>query len=418
MTAPTTSRAARAALVLALLVTGLSMRTAVTSVGAVLDDLQDDLHASGGAAGLITTMPVLCFAAFGAATPRLARALGPHRLLVVALAVTTVGLATRPFAGGVALFVVVSTAALAGSAVSNVLMPSLVKLHFPDRIGTMTALYTTALAVGVTAAAGLTVPIGEAGDGWRQGLAAWAVVSAVAVVPWLPTVAADRRARATTLAGPVAPTGPDAAGSAAPPARAVPMSALLRSRTAWALTVFFGTQSMQAYITFGWFARFLTDHGIESGTAGAMLAVLTALSIPVSLVVPRIPARHHRAVVGLFVVCLATAYVLMAAAPRPTAWIWVVLAGVGGGSFPLLLTLLGMRARTADTIATLSAFVQAIGYLIAGTGPLLFGALYGVTGSWALPIAVLFTALGVMTVASRRSTTPRFVDDELAASPR
>lgn len=392
------SRRSRALLVAALVLTGLSMRTAVTSVGAALDDLQDDFGASGGMAGLITTMPVICFAIFGALTPRLGRALGPHRLLVLALALTTAGLATRPFGGSAAVFALVSVAALAGSAVSNVLMPSLVKLHFPDRVGPMTALYTTALAVGITAAAGLTVPLGDAVGDWRTGVAAWAVISALAVLPWLPVLRGDR---------PVAGARP-----------AVPLTALLRSRTAWALAIFFGTQSMQAYITFGWFARFLTEHGVSSGRAGLMLAVLSALAIPVSLVVPRIPPRLHRATVGVFVLCLALAYLLMAVAPAATAWLWMVLAGIGGGSFPLILTLLGTRGRTAETTAVLSAFVQAIGYVIAGAGPLLFGALYGATDSWTLPIALLFTALAVMIVASVPSTEERFVDDELAGSGR
>lgn len=390
----------RVVLVAALMLTGLSMRTAVTSVGAALDALQRDLHASGGVAGLITTLPVVCFAGFGALTPQLSRRFGPHRLLTVGLLVATVGLILRPLSGDAAVFSLLSVAALGGSAVSNVLLPSLVKLHFPNRIGTMTAVYTTALAVGATAAAGLTVPIGNALGSWRAGIGAWAVLSGLAVLPWLPALAGDRREDASA------------------PSRGLPIAALLRSRTAWSLTIFFGTQSMQAYIAFGWFARFLTNHGIAHDTAGLMLAVLSALGIPVSLVAPRVPPRHHRLLVAVFAACLLAAYVLMAVAPRGAAWIWMVLAGIGGGSFPLLLTLIGIRARTPDTTATLSAFVQAIGYVIAGTGPLLFGALFGATGSWTLPLVVLFVALAVMVAVALPSTAPRFVDDELAASSR
>jgi CP family cyanate transporter-like MFS transporter len=386
-------------LIVALVLTGLSMRTAVTSVGAALDDLQRDLHASGTVAGVITTLPVVCFAAGGALTPRLSRALGSHRLLVITLVLTTIGLALRPIGSSAIWFTLLSILALSGGAASNVLMPSLVKQHFPDRIGAMTAVYTTALAVGTTAAAGLTVPIGDAAGGWRGGLASWAVFSALAVFPWLPTLAADRVHRDAAEPG-------------------ISMAALLRSRTAWALTVFFAMQSLQAYIAFGWFARFLDDHGMSNATAGAMVALLAAIGIPVSLVAPRVRQERHRALIAAFGACFLVAYLGLAIAPTSGTWIWMVLAGTGGGMFPVSLTLIGLRTRSAGTTAALSAFMQAIGYIVAGTGPLLFGALFGATGSWALPMTVLFVSLGITLAAAWPSTADRFVDDELAPSHR
>jgi len=385
-------------LVLALALTGLSMRTAVTSVGAVLDDLQHGLHVSGGVAGVITTVPVICFAGLGSLTPRLGRRFGAHRLLAAALVVSTVGLALRPIGSSVVWFALGSVLALAAGAVSNVLMPSLVKEHFPDRIGPMTALYTTALAVGTTAAAGLTVPIADAsGGGWRGGLGSWAVLTALAVVPWLPTTRRDASA-------------PD------DPTAAVSLGRLARSRTAWALTAFFAMQSWQAYIAFGWFARFLHDHGISNATAGAMVALLSATAIPVSLLAPRVAPRRLRGVIAGLGLCYLVAYVGMSVAPVGGAWVWMALVGVGSGMFPVALTLIGLRSRTAATTAALSAFVQAIGYVVAGCGPLLFGALFGATGSWALPMAVLFVALAATLVAAWPSTADRFVDDDLATS--
>ena len=93
---------------------------------------------------------------------------------------------------------------------------------------------------------------------------------------------------------------------------------------------------------------------------------------------------------------------------------WMVLAGVGTGVFPVALTMIGLRARTAETTAALSAFVQAIGYIVAGTGPLLFGVLYGATRHWTLPLALLFAALALAFAAGWLACRERFVDDELA----
>lgn len=376
------------------------MRTAVTSVGAVLDEIEHGLHASGVVAGLITTLPVICFALLGASTTRLGAAVGSHRLLAGALVVTTVGIAVRPLAPDAAAFIVLSVLALTGAAVSNVLMPGLVKQHFPERIGSMTALYTTALAIGTTAGAGLTVPLGDATGGWRDGLAWWAAPALLAVLPWLLTVRADRIGR----------SAPDETAGTH-----LPISALVGSRTAWAITAFFATQSIQAYIAFGWFSRFLVAHGIERGTAGAMVALLSGLSIPVSLLAPRLVPDHPRTLILALCGCSLIAYVGLAVAPAGGAWLWMVLAGIGSGVFPVALTLIGLRGRTAVTAASLSAFAQGVGYAIAGLGPLLFGALYGATGSWALPLAVLFVALGLNVLTAWPATAPRHVDDELRA---
>jgi CP family cyanate transporter-like MFS transporter len=392
---PASAQAPGRLLVLALLLTGLSMRTAVTSVGAVLDGLEHGLHTDGSIEGLITTLPVICFAVLGALTPRISHRIGPERLLVAALATAAAGLVLRAVAGSVWLFAVLSVLALSGGAVSNVLMPSLVKRYFPDRIGRMTALYTTALAVGTTLGAGLTVPVGDLGDGWRTGLGSWAVVSAVAVLPWLPGL---RRGRSEVTA-----------------ARGIAATRLVASPTAWAMTAFFAFQSMQAYIAFGWFAKFLHAHGISSGTAGWMVALFSAVAIPVSMVVPAYAPGRLRTVITALCGCSLVAYAGMALAPRGGAWLWMVLAGIGSGIFPVALTMIGLRARNAESTAALSSFVQAIGYLVAGTGPLLFGVLYGSTQHWALPLALLIAALVLSYTAGMVASRDRFVDDELAA---
>jgi MFS transporter, CP family, cyanate transporter len=178
--------------VAALVLTGLTMRVAVGSVGAQLDELRNGLHASSGIAGVLTTLPVIAFAGMGFLAPALAHRIGDHRLVAIALGIATAGLALRAAVGQVWQFVLLSLLALAGGAIANVLMPSLVKQHFPDRIGTVTAVYTTCLAIGTTSAAGLTVPIADAAGGWRFGLGCWAILTAVALLPWLPTLRRDR----------------------------------------------------------------------------------------------------------------------------------------------------------------------------------------------------------------------------------
>jgi MFS transporter, CP family, cyanate transporter len=227
-------------------------------------------------------------------------------------------------------------------------------------------------------------------------LGSWALLSAAAVLPWLPTIRHDRP-------DPDSPRGMSA-------------NRMLRSRTAWLLTIFFAFQSFQAYVAFGWFAKFMHAHGVSAGSAGWMVALLSALGIPVSMIAPTIAPRRHRAVIAALAGCYLVAYLGLALAPVGGAWLWMVLTGIGTGMFPMALMMIGLRARSAETTAALSAFVQAIGYVVAGTGPLLFGVLYGATGSWTLPLGLLFVALALASCAGWLACRPTFVDDELAAS--
>ena len=359
------------------------------------------LHTSGAVEGLITALPVVCFAVLGALTPRMSQRVGSERLLVVALILAAAGTALRSFADSAWVFAALSIVALSGGAVSNVLLPSLVKSYFPERIGGATAVYTTALAVGSALAIGLTVPIGDLGDlgdGWRLGLGSWAALTAIAAVPWLMVLMRDRPEGTTQ--------------------QRVSLARLASSRTAWSLTAFFGFQSMQAYIAFGWFAKFLHAQGIAPHTAGWMVAVYSAVSIPVSMIVPTFASTRPRAMLTLLCACSLVGYAGMATAPNGGAWVWMVLVGIGAGTFPFALVMIGLRSRHAESTAALSSFVQSIGYVISGLGPLLFGVLYGWTRQWALPLALLFAALALTYLAGWAATRERFVDDELSEVPQ
>ncbi|MHC5905794.1 MFS transporter, partial [Streptomyces sp. S6] len=185
-------RGARRTAVVALVLAALNLRPGVTSLGPVLQEVSDSLDMSGSTTGLVTAVPAVCFAAVGSIAPRLARRLGASTAIAVAGAVLAAGLALRPWAFDAVLFVALTALALAGIAVVNVLLPMVVKRHFPDRVGMMTGLYSMALNVGASSAAALTAPLTEAfGGDWRYGLATWSLLAALAVPPWL--VLAARR---------------------------------------------------------------------------------------------------------------------------------------------------------------------------------------------------------------------------------
>ncbi|WRZ93732.1 CynX/NimT family MFS transporter [Streptomyces sp. NBC_01007] len=439
-----TTRLVVAGIVLA----ALNLRPAITSLGALLEEVRDGLGMSGGVAGLLTSVPPLCFAVFGVTAPRLARRFGPVTVVCAGMVAITTGLAVRPYIGGTAGFLAASALALMGIAVSNVLMPVIVKRWFPDRVGSMTGLYSMALALGTSAAAAVTVPVTDAlGGEWQSGLVVWAGLAAVAVLPWILLVRArgtDSRTRdrgpaaaVATRTGALGPAASEAGRTgdrkpaAAAAARTGDLGAapavatrhepdglrITRSPTAWALAVFFGLQATAAYITMGWMAQIFRDAGVAAGTAGLLLAVTMVMGVPLAFVIPRLATRlpHQGPIVVALGLCGLAGYAGLYLAPAAGAWAWALLLGISNCAFPLALTMVGMRARTGAGVAKLSAFAQSTGYLLSIPGPLLVGVLYQHSGGWGLPLAMMaglmVPQIGVGILAGRDRT----VEDEAAA---
>ncbi|MFF8774635.1 CynX/NimT family MFS transporter [Kitasatospora sp. NPDC015120] len=384
---------------LAIAAAAFNLRPVVTSLGPLLDQVRADLGMSPTVAGLLTAVPSLCFALFGFAAPGLARRLGPVAVVTAGMGAITAGVLARSFAGNTAVFLLLTSLALAGVAVANVLIPVVIKRYFPEKVGPMIGLYSMALSAGTALAAAVTVPLTSAlGGDWRVGLGVWAALGALALLLWLPALLTRRQEAGAAPGG--------AAGAVKLP--------ITRSRTAWALACFFGCQATGAYVVMGWLPKIFQDSGISEGTSGVLLALTMVIGVPVSFVLPNLAAR--RGDQRLFVVVLAAfgiaGYLGLAFAPAAAPWVWAVLVGLSNCAFPLVLTMIGLRARTAGGVAQLSAFAQGVGYLISIPGPILIGRLYQATGEWYLPLGFLALLLVPQMLFGLRAARSRHIEDE------
>jgi CP family cyanate transporter-like MFS transporter len=378
-TEPRAAAKIRPLAVVGLVLVAINLRPAVTSLGPVLEEVRAGLGMSAAVAGLLTSVPAVCFAVVGSTAPLLARRWGTGGVIALGTTALTLGLAVRPFAGSTGSFLALTALALAGIALANVLLPVVVKQRFPTRVGAMTGLYSVALNLGASTAAAVTVPLttGVFGGDWRLGLAVWAVVAAVALPAWI-VLARDRAPRPEPAAVP--PAGGTSAGLH-----------LRRHPIAWALAVYFGLQSTAAYVIMGWLPQIFRDAGLSARTAGLLFAVTALLGVPLSFVLSALAGRLPRqsgvaVLIGLFGLA---GYAGLWADPAAAPWLWVVLLGVANCSFPLVLTMIALRGRDAATVARLSAFAQSTGYLLSVPGPIVVGLLYDHTGSWRIPLALM-----------------------------
>ncbi|WP_232548759.1 MFS transporter [Propioniciclava soli] len=400
MTPRQTTRGAWLAVV-AVVAVSLNLRPGATVVGPLMAEILADLGQGSTWGGLLTAMPGLCFAAFGALAVGLAVRVGLNRALWLGAAVTAVGLLARAFVPDAAAFLAFTALGYAGIAVGNVLLPGFIKRRFPGHVAGMMTLYSCLLAVGATLASAAAVPLASVLPGqWRGSLAVWGGVAALAVVPMLAVALTEGSAR---VRGPRPERGPS----------------LVRSRRAVALGIFFGVQSMQAYTQFGWAAQMYRDGGVDAADAGLLVSLIASFGIVTGLVMATVVERVRdlRGVVVALGVLLVVGYLGILYAPTTVPWLWAVSLGLSGAAFPMALALVTARSRDPHVTARLSAFGQSIGYALAALGPFAVGVIHGRTGSWTLPLWLLIGSAVVMVAAGLVASAPGDVDDDLSGVP-
>jgi CP family cyanate transporter-like MFS transporter len=254
------------------------------------------------------------------------------------------------------------------------------------------------LSAGGAIAAGVTLPIEHAAGGtWRFGLGLWAVTAAIALAPWL----AMRAPRPT--------------GRSRKRPTSIGIRQLAGTRLAWVMVGFFGTQALQAYVMFGWLPEILTGAGTSDTVAALYVSLLALIGVGIAAVVPPLLARVPVvAVIITMASCYLAGYLGLLLAAGTATWLWTVLVGIGTGAFPVALTLVGMRARTAGGTLALSGFTQSFGYLLASIGPFLFGLVHDLSGGWTAPLLMLMALVLVHLTFGLAAARTRYVEDELA----
>jgi len=366
-------------LVVAVAAAGLNLRTAITSLPPLFPDLQTQLHLSTATLSLLAATPVICFGVVSAFTAWLNRRYGEEMILLVALVLLTAGLLLRGVAPGVMLFPGTVLAASA-IAVLNVLLSSMAKRRWPERAGLLIGIYLTTLSAGAILSSLLSVPLYDSSGSVQLALGVWAVPAALAVLLWLPQL----RYRTVGLA----PAAAD--GALVAPARAGVK--VYRYALTWQVTAFMALQSLLYYAVLSWLPTIFQDRGDSAVTAGNLLALMGVGNLTTSLLVPvlahRRPSQRGLVVPSLIGTAAGLAGCLWA--PLGSAPFWVLVLGVSQGScLGLAIFFMLARAPDAGVAASLSAFAQSVGYLVASAGPLMVGLLHSATGSWNLPVVLL-----------------------------
>lgn len=387
---------------LAIALTAMNLRTAVTGFTPLLEIIGAQLGYGVAVAGLLGTVPAVSFAVFGFLAPAVTRRFGLERTAAVALGLTATSLILRAYAPGTAVLILATVLALAGIGAANVVIVPLVKAWFPNRLALWTSLYLLLMQAGQFVAPLVAVPLATVGT-WRLSVGVWAPPVALAAVVWLVVAIKLPHNQRATVTAPTHTT----------------RIRISRSATVWGLAGLFAATSLANYCIITWLPAVLTDAGGSSGMGGTMVALYSAWGVAAALVVPQLATRlrHPFAVVMVCTALMMTGYLGLIASPLTGTLVWVCALGIGVSTFPLCMTLINLRTQTSQTASTTSGYVQGVGYAIACVGPIGLGLLYEATGSWTTPLVALIAVTVPGAVAGWFACRPRGVEQTAPATP-
>lgn len=383
-------------LVLGIIFIAFNLRPSITSVGPLISSIREEFVISNSMAGMITTLPLLAFAAFSIIAPLIGKRWGNETTILVSLLILFVGIMIRSTGHVTMLFIGTGLIGI-GIAISNVLLPAIVKKRFPLKVGIMTSVYSTSMGLCAATASGLSIPIAQGlGFGWQKALLVWGIMAAIAVVLWFPQVVKSRNSIALQPVG-------------------LSIFSLFRSPVAWQVTFFLGLQSILFYGPITWLPQILGDHGLSISTSGWMLSFMQYCSLPANFITPVLAGKMKNqkpiiVVIGsLYLISLTG---LLIGGGNALLAIWVLCLGIAqGASISLALTMFSLRSVDATQAAQLSGMAQSVGYLLTAIGPILIGYLFDHTQSWTLPLLFLLLVAIVTTLAGLGAARNVFVGE-------
>ncbi|WP_192560030.1 cyanate transporter [Pseudomonas allokribbensis] len=350
-------------LMLGIVLVALNLRPSMAAVGPLLSAIRGDIPLSFSLASLLTMLPVMAMGLAMFFGIGISQRLGERRTVVLSLLIIGLATLSRLFLDSAAQLIVCAVLAGIGIALIQALMPALIKSRFPDNVALCMGLYVTSIMGGAALAASLAPRVMLDTGSWRAGLAIWAVLALLALLFWLLQ-------------------GNDTAPVTA--TKATKETFFTHSR-AWLLAIFFGLGTASYTCVLAWLAPYYVENGWSEQNAGLLLGFLTAMEVISGLVVPAIAnrSRDRRRVLGALLVLIIGGFCGLILSPQHLSLLWPCLLGLGiGGLFPMSLIVSLDHLDNPQRAGGLTAFVQGIGYLIAGLSPLLAGMIRDRLGSF------------------------------------
>ncbi|RON57197.1 cyanate transporter [Pseudomonas frederiksbergensis] len=377
-------------LIASIILVALNLRPSMAAVGPLLSAIRGDIPLSFSTASLLTMLPVMAMGLAMFLGMRVAQRFGEHRTIVLSLVIIGVATVSRLYLDTTLELILSAVLAGVGIALIQAVMPALIKSRFSDNVSLFMGLYVTSIMGGAAIAASFSPFVLAQTGSWRMGLAIWALLALLALGFWfaqrsaIPQLPAAPKGRQESFAG---------------------------NSRAWLLAIFFGLGTASYTCVLAWLAPYYVEKGWSEQNAGLLLGFLTAMEVISGLVTPAIANRSQdkRLVLAVLLMLIMAGFCGLILSPERFSLLWPCLLGLGiGGLFPMSLIVSLDHLDNPRRAGGLTAFVQGIGYLIAGLSPLIAGMIRDQLGSFEWAWWSLTAVMAVMIVMVLRFNPKRY----------
>ena len=369
---------------------GLNLRPIMASISPIIPVLIDTVGINNQTAGLLTTVPVAMMGCFALLGPRIQSRVSEYLGILAGLLAIALSCTYRFFVDSVLLLLITSLIGGIGIAIIQTLMPAYLKRMTPENASVFMGLFTTGIMAGAAISAATVSPL-EGVFGWNIALSIMAIPTILAIILFasgMPRIESSRNGY-------------------------LPLP--LKSKNAWLLMLFFGIGTGAYTLVLAWLPLNYTQLGWSRDASGALLSILTVAEvisgILISIFIKKLTDRRKPLFITLSLILIGL--VLLIYIPSKLAFLTVIILGLGiGALFPLSLIVALDYASSAKQAATLLAFVQGGGYLIASAFPFIAGVLVDsssdLTGAWVGMIIGILLLLAMCKKFSPRDFVVRY----------
>ncbi len=376
---------------------GSNLRSPITAVGPILDEIKLALDLDNIQASLLTSIPLIVFASCSILVSKATEKLNIRHGLIYSLVILIIGMYLR-VAGNITSLYLGSVLIGLGICVGNVLTPAYIKNEFPAKIGLMTGIFSVSMNLVAALASGFSISIGEwTGSGWRGSLSVWIIVAVITLLIAFAELFWGNKPQSQQVS-----TSENIKFN------------IFRSKQAWNISLFMGLQSLIYYCLVAFLPTVLMEYGMSKPAAGWVFSILQLAMLPVMLISPIVASKMKdpKSLIYLIGFLYSAGIIMLLLLKDQYIYFTAILLGISGGlAFSLAILFLSARSKTMVGTIKISGKAQSIGYLIAAFGPPLFGKLHDYALSWSYSFYFLLLVIVLMTVFGRRSARPRFVEE-------